>query len=306
MVMPHQVQFKIIKKRLKGLEGKAKLKEIEEIRQELPGFNTGPYGEMKSWLTDEVKKTKTRSNIKHQDWLGVKRQGKKQFVLVGCPSVGKSSLIQKLSGIQIKVAAYEFTTLKPQPAVINLKGADIQIVDLPGLLKGAVDDIGGGKRLIGIVRNADGIIFMHDLSKPLSDMQKIMDEIDKAKIKKPKIILGNKVDLARDNFRELKEKFSKDKVIAISTETEEGFNELKEEIWNLSNLIRVFTVHDRKPFFLAKDSRVSDLLQKIHREFLEKFKVARVTGKSAKFPRQSVGINHYLEDEDEIQIILKK
>ncbi|MBT3323638.1 GTP-binding protein [archaeon] len=306
MVMPHQVQFKIIKKRLKGLEGKAKLKEIEEIRQELPGFNTGPYGEMKSWLTDEVKKTKTRSNIKHQDWLGVKRQGKKQFVLVGCPSVGKSSLIQKLSGIQIKVAAYEFTTLKPQPAVINLKGADIQIVDLPGLLKGAVDDIGGGKRLIGIVRNADGIIFMHDLSKPLSDMQKIMDEIDKAKIKKPKIILGNKVDLARDNFRELKEKFSKDKVIAISTETEEGFNELKEEIWNLSNLIRVFTVHDRKPFILAKDSRVSDLLQKIHREFLEKFKVARVTGKSAKFPRQSVGINHYLEDEDEIQIILKK
>lgn len=304
--MPHQIQFKLIKKRLKGLEGKAKLKEIEEIRQELPGFNTGPYGEIKSWLTEEVKKTKTRSNIKHQDWLGVKRQGKKQFVLVGCPSVGKSSLVQKLSGIQIKVAAYEFTTLKPQPAIINLKGAEIQIVDLPGLLKGAVDDIGGGKRLIGIVRNADGIIFMHDLSKPLSDMQKIMGEIDKAKITKPKIILGNKVDLSRENFVNLKNKFPKDKVIAISTETGEGLNEFKEEIWNLSKLIRVYTVHDRKPFILDRGSQVCDLLQKIHRDFLKQFKVARVTGKSVKFPRQSVGINHVLEDEDEIQIILNK
>ena len=63
MVMPHQIQFKLIKKRLKGLEGKAKLKEIGEIRQELPGFNTGPYGEIKSWLTEEVKKTKTRLTL---------------------------------------------------------------------------------------------------------------------------------------------------------------------------------------------------------------------------------------------------
>ena len=306
MAIPHRIQFRIIKKRLNGLEGKAKLKEIEEIRKELPGFNTGPYGEVKKWLTEEVQKTKTRSKIKHQDWLGVKKQGIKQFVLVGCPSVGKSSLIRKLSGLQTKVAAYEFTTLKPIPAVVNINGADIQIVDLPGLLEGAIDDIGGGKRLIGIVRGADGILFMHDLTKSISDLEKIMNEIEKADIKKSRIILGNKVDLARENFQLLKQRFPNDLVIPISSETGEGLKKLKQEIWNIIDLIRVFSSGDKKPFILEKRSTVKDLLNKIHRDLVKKFKVARVSGKSVKFDRQSVGINHHLEDEDEIQIVLEK
>ncbi len=84
--------------------------------------------------------------------MGVPRQGHKRFCLVGTPSAGKSSLLSKLSGMDIKIADYEFTMLKPIPAVVKLNEAQIQIVDLPGLIEGATEDAGGGKRLMGIVK----------------------------------------------------------------------------------------------------------------------------------------------------------
>ena len=91
--MPPDVQKRQIRKRLMGLEGRARLNEIRQIMGELPGYNTGPYGEIKKDLLKEIEKTKIRSSIKHQDWLGVPRQGHKQFCLVGAPSAGKSSLL---------------------------------------------------------------------------------------------------------------------------------------------------------------------------------------------------------------------
>jgi uncharacterized protein len=123
MALPPDVQKRLIRKRLIGLEGKARLKEIKQILEELPGYKTGDYGVIRKDLLKEIETTKIRSKIKHQDWLGVLRQGHKQFCLVGSPSAGKSSLLAKLSGMDIKTAEYEFTTLKPIPAVIKLNGA---------------------------------------------------------------------------------------------------------------------------------------------------------------------------------------
>ena len=209
MALPPDIQKRKIKERLLNLTGKARLNEIKKILEELPGYNTGPYGEIKRDLQKEISITKTRSKIKHQDWLGVPRQGDKQFVLVGAPSAGKSSLLSKLSGMQIKIAAYAFTTLKPIPAIVKLNNAQIQIVDLPGLIKGATDDAGGGKRLIGIIKNTDGIIFMFDLTTPIKKAEQIINELKKAKINKPMIIVGNKIDspLAKKNAKKLKQKY---------------------------------------------------------------------------------------------------
>jgi uncharacterized protein len=308
MALPHIVQMQLIKKRIKGKEGKAKLNEIELIREELPGFNTGHYGKIKQWLTDEVKKTKTVANVKHQDWLGVKKQGVKQFVLVGCPSVGKSSLINKLSGMQTKIASYEFTTLKPLPAIVNINSAEIQIVDLPGLLPGAVDDIGGGKRLIGIVKQADGIILMHDLSKDISEVLKIQDELVKARINQKLLVVGNKVDTfnAEKNLLKLKEYFPDNKVLGISVINNFGLNKLKSEIWKTSNLIRVYPKNTELPLVLEKCATVKDFVEKVHTSLVKKFKFARVTGKSSKFANQQVGFNHTLEDEDVIELVLER
>jgi len=306
MAIPHLIQMQKIKERLHDLDGKAKLNEIKKIQSELPGFNTGPYGKIKQWLREEIKKTKIKSEAKHQDWLGVKRQGTKQFVLVGYPSVGKSSLIKKLSGLQTKVAAYDFTTLKPIPGTINVHGAYFQIVDLPGIVEGADNDVGGGKRLIGIIKNTDGIILMHDLSKPLSELIKIVKELENVNIKKPTLIIGNKLDLkgSKENLKKLKKRFPNNTILGLSVNND-NLTVLKEELWKMSNLIRVFTVDkkDCDPIILEKGSTIKDFVEKIHKDLLKKFKLAKVTGKSAKFPNQTSGLSHILEDKDIVEVI---
>ncbi|MCK4552958.1 50S ribosome-binding GTPase [Candidatus Pacearchaeota archaeon] len=306
MALPPDIQKQKIRKRLTGLEGKARLNEIKKILEELPGYKTGDYGQIRKSLMKEIETTKTRSKIKHQDWLGVSRQGHKQFCLVGAPSAGKSSLLSKLSGMKIKTAEYDFTTLKPIPAVVKLNGAQIQIVDLPGLIEGATEDAGRGKRLIGIVKNTDGILFMIDLAKDYSKAEKVYNELVKANIQKPIIFIGNKIDLpsANENAIKLKNKF-KD-LILLSTLTGEGIGYLKKEIWEKSNLIRVYTEKTDEPMILKKGSSVEDLVKKIHKNLLEKFKTAIISGPSAKFSNQRVGLNHTLKDNDKVEIVSER
>jgi uncharacterized protein len=308
MAIPHIIQMQLIKKRLIGKEGKPKLEEIRKILAELPNYNTGPYGRIREWLHDEVKKTKTRSNVKHQDWLDIKKQGQKQFVLVGCPSVGKSSLIAKLSGVQTKIASYEFTTLRPLPATINLNGAYIQIIDLPGLIEGATEDVGQGKRLLAIVKHSDGILLMADLSKPLTELEKIIRELEKSEIIMSLIIIGNKIDLpgAHEKLIGLRKRFPKQKVLAISTTTEQGLEELKQEIWKKSNLIRVYPKDKQEPMIVEIGATIKDFVEKIHKDLLVKFKFATIRGTSAKFPDQRVGLSHVLEDNDKIDLKLER
>lgn len=303
MALPPTIQKQKIRKRLIGLDGKARLNEIKKILNELPGYKTGDYGQIKKSLMEDIKTTKIRSKIKHQDWLGVQKQGHKQFCLVGSPSSGKSSLLSKLSGMEIKTAEYEFTTLKPIPAIVKLNNAQIQIVDLPGLIEGAIEDAGGGRRLIGIVKNTDGILFMIDLTKDFSRAEKVYNELIKAEIKKPIIFIGNKIDspLSKENAIKLKKKFNK--LILISTITGEGIEKLKKTIWETSNLIRVYAGNTKEPMILEKGSSIRDLIKKIHKNLLNGFKEAIINGESAKFPNQKVGLNHILEDEDRVKII---
>ena len=307
MALPPDIQKRKIRERLIGLVGKVKITEIRKILNELPNYNNGPYGEIKKNLLQEINSAKTKSKIQHQDWLGIEHQGDKQFCLVGNPSVGKSSLLSKLSGMEIKTAAYEFTTLKPIPAIVKLNGAQIQIVDLPGLIEGATEDIGGGKRLIGIIKNTDGIIFMIDLTKTIEKAKTIFNELKKSKIDKPMIIVGNKIDLpeAKQNAEKLKQEFGNN-VILISTQTEEGLQSLKEKIWQASNLIRIYTENSTEPMILPKNSTVKNAVLIIHKKLLDKFKEAVINGPSAKFKNQKVGLNHILEDKDRIRIIEKR
>lgn len=238
----------------------------------------------------------------------MKKEGHRQFVLVGCPNIGKSSLIKHMSGLQTEIAGYEFTTLKPIPGIVNINGANFQIVDLPGLVEGASDDTGEGKRFLGIVRTSDGIILMHDLTKPLSDVEKMVRELEKASIDRPMIVVGSKLDMegSRKNLEALKQRFPAYPVIGLSNETGEGHEELKQELWRCSRLIRVFPKDEESPVVLEKESTVRDFVRSIHTSMVERFKSARVTGPSSKFPNQQVGINHELEDTDRVEVIVRK
>jgi len=98
--------------------------------------------------------------------------------LIGFPSVGKSTLLTKLTGCFSEAADYEFTTLTCIPGVFNYKGTKIQLLDLPGIIEGAKDGKGRGKQVIGVARTCSLILIVLDCMKPLTDKRIIERELE--------------------------------------------------------------------------------------------------------------------------------
>lgn len=96
----------------------------------------------------------------------VGKQGDASCALVGPPSAGKSTLLNVLAGSHSKTGDYDFTTLTVVPGMMTYKGAKIQIFDLPGLIEGASEGRGGGKKVLSAIRNSDLIILMTDVDRP--------------------------------------------------------------------------------------------------------------------------------------------
>jgi len=112
-------------------------------------------------LRDEIEKL--ASSKSGGDGYSVRKSGDATVALVGFPSVGKSTLLNKLTGANSEVGAYDFTTLDVIPGVLEYRGATIQILDVPGLVKGAASGRGRGKEVISVVRNSNLVIFILDV-----------------------------------------------------------------------------------------------------------------------------------------------
>ncbi|OMJ25965.1 Developmentally-regulated GTP-binding protein 2 [Smittium culicis] len=95
----------------------------------------------------------------------VLKSGDARVALIGFPSVGKSTLLGKITGTKSEAANYEFTTLTCIPGKFMYKGANIQILDLPGIIQGAAEGKGRGRQVIAVARTADLIIMMLDATK---------------------------------------------------------------------------------------------------------------------------------------------
>ena len=170
MPMPHRTFAEVAKRRLVGKEGSDRVATIRALLGELPGYRNGPYADLRKWLEGELDRTRTRAKVLHRDSIQVRREGAAQIALVGPPNAGKSSLLQALSDIQIKTGDYAFTTLRPVPALTRIGGVLVQLVEIPGLIEGARGDRGGGRALLGVLRNADAIVYCRAASEAASSL----------------------------------------------------------------------------------------------------------------------------------------
>jgi len=126
----------------------------------------------------------------------VQKSGDARVGLIGFPSVGKSTLLEKLTGAESEVADYEFTTLTCVPGILNYKGAKVQILDLPGIIEGAKDGKGRGKQVISAAMSCSLILIVLDVTKPGAHREVIEKELEgfgmRLNKKPPNIVLTRK------------------------------------------------------------------------------------------------------------------
>jgi len=96
----------------------------------------------------------------------VRKSGNATVGLVGYPSVGKSTLLTRLTAAQSETAAYDFTTVSIIPGMLRWGGASIQILDMPGLIPGASRGKGRGREVLSVVRSTDLVLFLVDPEHP--------------------------------------------------------------------------------------------------------------------------------------------
>lgn len=138
----------------------------------------------------------------------VKHQGDATVVLVGPPSVGKSTLLNKLTNANSKIAPYEFTTVSVIPGMMEYKDAKIQILDVPGLIRGAEEGKGRGREVLSVIRGSDLLIIMSD-HQNLDSLDSITQALERNGIRinktKPKISIEKRLSggvILHSNFKQ--------------------------------------------------------------------------------------------------------
>ena len=179
--------------------------------------------------------------------------------LVGLPSVGKSTIISKVSRSKPKIAAYHFTTLTPNLGVVRASnGKSFVMADLPGLIEGASVGEGLGDRFLRHIERTRVLLHVLDMSgsemrDPYEDYQTINQELEKFNpklMKRPMVILANKMDLpnAEENLKKFKEKVKDKKIFAITAMNGQGLQEVIDYLADLLDTIKEENLYDEDAF----------------------------------------------------------
>ena len=177
--------------------------------------------------------------------------------LVGKPSVGKSTIISKISASKPKIADYPFTTLRPNLGVVRVSdGRSFVVADLPGLIEGASEGSGLGDKFLKHIERTRVIAHVIDMSgytnDPYEDYVTINEELkkfDESLLKKPQIIIANKMDTekAKENLEKFKTKAGKE-IFEISAIKNEGLDKVIYKLADILDTIPKTSLYENTKF----------------------------------------------------------
>ena len=179
--------------------------------------------------------------------------------LVGMPSVGKSTFLSVISASKPKIAAYHFTTLSPNLGVVKTTDNRSYVVaDLPGLIKGASLGEGLGDQFLKHIERTRVIAHIIDMSgfegrDPYDDylvINKELEDFNEKIIKKPMIVIANKMDMpnAKENLEKFKEKLPNVEVYEISAINHQGVDKVLLKLADMLDSIEISPIYEEEKF----------------------------------------------------------
>ena len=263
-----------------------------------------------------------KSAGKRESAFQIDKEGAGQVVVVGPANVGKSALVSRLTNASPEVADFPLTTWKPTPGMMPVENIQIQLVDTPPLNRDFVEP-----ELLDLIRRSDLILLVVDLQtdpvQQLEETAKILEENriiprhlrdrykDELLLKFiPCLVLANKNDdeSTDENLEIFQELTNNDwPMISVSTITGRNLELLKNTLVEELEIIRVYSKAPGKepdltsPFVLKRGSTVEDFAGKVHKDFVDKLKIAKVWGDGV-FDGQMVQRDYILRDGDVVEL----
>jgi ribosome-interacting GTPase 1 len=263
-----------------------------------------------------------KSAGKRESAFQIDKEGAGQVVVVGPANVGKSALVARLTNANPEVADFPLTTWKPTPGMMPVENIQIQLVDTPPLNRDYVEP-----ELLDLIRRSDLILLVVDLqTDPVQQLEEaanlleenriiprhLRDRYEDERLLKfiPCLVLANKNDDQNtdENLEIFRELANNDwPMISVSTITGRNLELLKNTLVQELQIIRVYSKAPGKepdltsPFVLKTGSTVEDFAGKVHKDFANKLKIAKVWGDGV-FDGQMVQRDYILKDGDVVEL----
>jgi len=303
-----------------------KVKYLEEMMSTIPKHKGTDH--LRSDLRKKLSKLKTaatskKTSKKQVSPYHINKEGAGQIVIVGCTNAGKSSLVQTQTNAEPKISQVPFTTWSPMPGMMYIDNIQVQLIDTPPFCEDYIDP-----EFLNLIRRVDLVLIMLDLhTDPVQQLKFIYQKLQENRIAPqhleglieeegfllyvPSLVLVNKYDSEEyeEHFQIFQELLDMDyPMVPISTKTGYNIDAFKQTVFDKLGVIRVYSkapgkeVDKTAPFVIEKGTVMGDFAGKVHKDFQDKLKSARIWGTSADFEGQMVSRNHVLEDEDVVEL----
>ena len=307
---PYSVMMEEIKDRLKGKNGIKRAREIQQLLKEIP-WSVGDYRRIKDGLRKELKELEVIEQAKKASRSRTKtKKSTPQFAIIGVTNSGKSTLINNLTGTDIPIGSYPYTTIEPQYGALEHDKISFQLVEIPAIYEGCWD---GDKSTLGMIHSADCLLIV---GRSFNDFKIILKELEKQNIE----LIGNRMD---DGFiQTIPRKIPAFLIYDKNTETmpsshlkkisSEDYVEIKRNMVEMIKPVRIFTMNSfneiqEQPIVFYNDPiTVKDVMQRVTKSKIEIFKDAILLEGGPNGRRKRVGITYELSDNDVIHLTFQK